>query len=177
MERGLPHRTKYFRICSAAPPFLRLPDGYTQIFRLYVFGPSGFWTMAPLRCTAKFDPFLSLDCIPTPSTLVQSKESKGSNFAIWQPCPLIRCVCVVACSDEARLEIVPVSGRPSFSVCCSARARPAAICHRADEREAALKAELTQDAPLSLLQERVPHVIALKRFRGSLHLGTNAGWI
>ena len=27
-----------------------LPDGYNQIFRLYVFGPSGFWTMAPLRC-------------------------------------------------------------------------------------------------------------------------------
>ena len=27
----------------------RLPDGYRQIFRLYVFGPSGFWTIAPLR--------------------------------------------------------------------------------------------------------------------------------
>ena len=27
-----------------------LPDGYCQIFRSYVFGPSGFWTMAPLRC-------------------------------------------------------------------------------------------------------------------------------
>ena len=34
---------------------------------------------------AKFDPFLSLDCAPTPSTLAQSKERKGSNFAIWQP--------------------------------------------------------------------------------------------
>ena len=31
-----------------------LPDGYSQIFRLYVFGPSGFWTMAPLRYAAKF---------------------------------------------------------------------------------------------------------------------------
>ena len=41
--------------------------------------------MAPLRCAAEFDPFLSLDCAPTPSTLVQSKERKGSNFAIWQP--------------------------------------------------------------------------------------------
>ena len=41
--------------------------------------------MAPLRCAAKFDPFLSLDCCPLPSTLAQSKESKGSNFAIWQP--------------------------------------------------------------------------------------------
>ena len=50
-----------------------------------VFGPSGFWTMAPLRYAAKFDPFLSLDCTPTPSTLAQSKERKGSNFAIWQP--------------------------------------------------------------------------------------------
>ena len=28
----------------------------------YVFGPSGFWTLAPLRYTAEFDPFLSLDC-------------------------------------------------------------------------------------------------------------------
>ena len=40
--------------------------------------------MAPLRYAAKFDPFLSLDCAPTPSTLAQSKERKGSNFAIWQ---------------------------------------------------------------------------------------------
>ena len=37
--------------------------------------------MAPLRYAAKFDPFLSLDCAPTPSTLKQSKERKGSNFA------------------------------------------------------------------------------------------------
>ena len=50
-----------------------------------VFGPSGFWTMAPLRYAVKFDPLLSLDCAPTPSTLAQSKERKGSNFAIWQP--------------------------------------------------------------------------------------------
>ena len=48
-----------------------------------MFGPSGFWTMAPLRYAAKFDPFLSLDCAPT---LNQSKERKGSNFVIWQPC-------------------------------------------------------------------------------------------
>ena len=41
--------------------------------------------MALLRCAAKFDPFLSLDCAPTPSTLAQSKERKGSNFATWQP--------------------------------------------------------------------------------------------
>ena len=62
-----------------------LPDGYSQNFRLYVFGPSGFWTMAPLRYATKLDPFLSLDCAPTPSTPAQSKERKGSNFAIWQP--------------------------------------------------------------------------------------------
>ena len=42
--------------------------------------------MAPLRCAAKFDPFLSLDCAPMPSTPAQSKDRKGSNFAIWQPC-------------------------------------------------------------------------------------------
>ena len=42
--------------------------------------------MAPLRYTAKFDPFLSLDCAPTPSTLAQSKERKGSTFAIWKHC-------------------------------------------------------------------------------------------
>ena len=49
-----------------------LPDGYRQIFRSYVFGLSDFWT--------RF-----LDCAPTPSTLAQSKERKGSNFTIWQP--------------------------------------------------------------------------------------------
>ena len=27
-----------------------------------------------------------LDCAPTPSTLAQSKEREGSNFAIWQLC-------------------------------------------------------------------------------------------
>ena len=54
-----------------------LPDGYSRIFRSYVFGSSGFWTMAPLRYAAKFDPFLSLDCAPPPSTLAQSKERKG----------------------------------------------------------------------------------------------------
>ena len=26
-----------------------------------------------------------MDCAPTPSILAQSKERKGSNFAIWQP--------------------------------------------------------------------------------------------
>ena len=40
--------------------------------------------MAPLRYAAKLDPFLSLDCAPTPSILAQSKERKGSHFAIWQ---------------------------------------------------------------------------------------------
>ena len=52
-----------------------------RFLRSYVYGPSGFRTMAPLRYAAKFDPFLSLDCAPTPSTLAQSKERKGSNFA------------------------------------------------------------------------------------------------
>ena len=42
--------------------------------------------MAPLRYAAKWYPFPSLDCAPTPSTLAQSKEWKGSIFAIWQPC-------------------------------------------------------------------------------------------
>ena len=58
-----------------------LPDGYTRILRSYVFGPSGFWTMAPLRCTAKFDRFLSLDCARVEGGGAQSKERKGSNFA------------------------------------------------------------------------------------------------
>ena len=62
-----------------------LPDGYSQIFRLYLFGPSGLKGYG-LRLTAKFDPFLSLDCAPLPSTLAQSKERKESHFAIWQPC-------------------------------------------------------------------------------------------
>ena len=40
----------------------------------YVFGPSGFWTMALLRYPAKFDPFLSLDCARIESVGAQSKE-------------------------------------------------------------------------------------------------------
>ena len=31
-----------------------LPDGDSQIISLYVLGPLGFWTMAPLRSAAKF---------------------------------------------------------------------------------------------------------------------------
>ena len=51
-------------VCGGSDPDVKawLPDGDSQIFRSYVFGPSGFWTMAPLRYAAKFDPFLSLDC-------------------------------------------------------------------------------------------------------------------
>ena len=40
--------------------------------------------MAPLHYAAKFDPFLSLDCALTPSTLAQSMERKGSTFDIWK---------------------------------------------------------------------------------------------
>ena len=61
--------------------FLWLPDGYSQIFRLYVFGPSGFWTMALLRYTANFDPLLSLDCARVEGVGAQSKERKGLHFA------------------------------------------------------------------------------------------------
>ena len=58
----------------------RLPDEDSQILRLYVFGPSGFWTtMAPLRYAAKFDPFLSLDCARVEG--VEGKERRGSHFA------------------------------------------------------------------------------------------------
>ena len=35
---------------------------------------------------AKFDPFFSLDCARVEGVGAQSKERKGSNFAIWQPC-------------------------------------------------------------------------------------------
>ena len=39
-----------------------------------------------LRYAAKFDPFLPLDCARVEGVGAQSKERKGSNFAIWQPC-------------------------------------------------------------------------------------------
>ena len=54
--------------------------------------------MALLCYTAKFDPFLSLDCAPTSSTLEQSKERRGSNFAIWQLCTE-RPICSVPCDS------------------------------------------------------------------------------
>ena len=41
-----------------------LPDGYSKILRSYMFGPSGFWTMAPLRYAAKFDPLPFLGVRP-----------------------------------------------------------------------------------------------------------------
>ena len=37
--------------------------------------------MAPLRCAAKFDPFLSLDCARVEGVGAPSKERKGSYFA------------------------------------------------------------------------------------------------
>ena len=46
---------------------------------------TGFLELLDYGYAAKFDPSLSLDCAPMPSTLAQSKERKGSNFAIWQP--------------------------------------------------------------------------------------------
>ena len=51
-------RTQVFsiHICFTCPTRVDswLPDGYSQIFRLYLLGLSGFWTMAPLRCAAKW---------------------------------------------------------------------------------------------------------------------------
>ena len=82
---ALQNKQTFFLSCvqNQAKPWL--PEGCGQIFKSYVLGPSGFWTMAPLHYTATFDPFLSYDCAAMPSTLAQSKERKGSNFAIWQP--------------------------------------------------------------------------------------------
>ena len=54
-----------------------LPDGNSQIFRSHVLGPSGFWTMAPLRYAAKFDPFLSLDCAPRPPPWRNTRKGRG----------------------------------------------------------------------------------------------------
>ena len=57
-----------------------LPDGYSQIFRSYVFGPSGFWTMAPLR-------YATLqNLIPSFPWIAPGWRAWGHNFAIWQPC-------------------------------------------------------------------------------------------
>ena len=53
-----------------------LPDGYSQIFRSYVFGPSGLWTMAPLHCAAKF--VMWQLCRPTIKSLCLSSLSLGT---------------------------------------------------------------------------------------------------
>ena len=50
--------------CILDPPNLKKHGHGCQMaiarfFRSYVFGPSGFWTMAPLRYAAQFDPFPS----------------------------------------------------------------------------------------------------------------------
>ena len=61
-----------------------LPDGCSQIFRLYAFGPLGLkdYGSATLRC--KFDPFLSLDCgglnlIPSFPWIVPGWRAWGRN--------------------------------------------------------------------------------------------------
>ena len=51
---------------------------------------------------AKFDPFLSLDCARVEGVGAQSKERKGSNFDIWQPCSKDTAIsddCVVLCAS------------------------------------------------------------------------------
>ena len=63
-----------------------LPDGYIAGFldrMCLALRASGLW----LRYAALLNLILSFPWIapPTPSTLAQSKERKGSNFAIWQP--------------------------------------------------------------------------------------------
>ena len=92
-----------------------LQDGDSQIFRLYGFGPLGFWTMAPLRYAAKFDFLLSLDCAPRPSTLAQSKGRKGSNFAIWQPCTPV-CGSGVVAVGIGSLPLLPSRSRPTLMI-------------------------------------------------------------
>ena len=37
-------------VSGSRSPQVWLPDDYSRTFRSYVFGPSGFKTMAPLRC-------------------------------------------------------------------------------------------------------------------------------
>ena len=47
--------------------------------------PFGLLDYGSATLHTNFYPIFSLDCAPMPSTLAQSKERKGSNFAIWQP--------------------------------------------------------------------------------------------
>ena len=47
----------------------------------YVFGPSGFWTIALLRYAAKFDPFLSLDCTRVEGMGRNPRKGRHHNFA------------------------------------------------------------------------------------------------
>ena len=70
---------------SATAAVSWLPDGFSQIFDCMCLA---LWA---LPYAAKFNPFLSLDCAQrlTPTTLAQSKERKGPNFAIWQPCTVL----------------------------------------------------------------------------------------
>ena len=57
-----------------------LPDGCSQILRSYVFAPSGFWTIAPLRYAAKLDPFLSLDCAIRPPPWRNPRKGKDQTL-------------------------------------------------------------------------------------------------
>ena len=73
--------------------------------------------MAPLHYASKFNPFLSLECAPCPppwrNPSFESKERKGSNFAIWQHCFQTHTTPVLlACGERAELateEYLPVT--------------------------------------------------------------------
>ena len=69
-----------------------LPDVYSKIFRSYVFGPLGFWTMAPLRCAAKFNPFLSLDCAPRPPPWRNPRKGRDQTLPSGNLVLLLSCM-------------------------------------------------------------------------------------
>ena len=76
---------------NSAETFLKawFPEGDSRIFRSYVFGPSGFWTMAPLHYAAEFDPFLSLECAPRPPPWCNPRKGRdqilqsGNTVSRW----------------------------------------------------------------------------------------------
>ena len=130
---AVPSPCRWVWVCASAPalrprggrspprgrktPCAWLPDGYSKFLDCNCLALQSWRTMAPLRCAAKFDPFLSLDCAPQPTTPAQSKERKGSHFAIWQHCPCapgrrplcsdLRCRCRLCCTGDRWLKAPP----------------------------------------------------------------------
>ena len=62
-----------------------MPDGYSQILRFFVFGPSGFWTMAPLRYAPNLIPSFPWIAPPRPPPWQNPRQGRDEILPSGNP--------------------------------------------------------------------------------------------